>query len=537
MSDSASTIQLSAQQLRVVNHRGSHVQVIACAGSGKTESISRRVAALIDEGAEPASIVSFTFTERAAAELKERIYQRVEESRGAEFLGHLGPMFVGTIHAYCFRLLQDYVPEYGNHDVLDEHRHAGLLSREYRRLGLSELGTRHWAPIRDFIRTVDIIGNELIDAAQLGEGPLRSCYEAYLETLDRFHYLTFSQIIAKAIAALSRPDIYERVHGPLRHLLVDEYQDINPAQEKLIELLAAAPVQLCVVGDDDQSIYQWRGADVGNMLTFARRYRDAETISLSTNRRSRTEIVDHANRFAKTIEPRLDKTMYASREGGNVQVVPWTASTDETEAETIADTIQRLHSNGVPYRSIAVLYRSVRTSAPPLIDALRTRGIRFSCAGRTGLFLQPEASVFGRLYAWFVDADWRNERFGQAEPVELDDLVRNFTTLFNCTEPAPLLRRGPLALLTPYGRLKTPIPTADDVRRLKARSCAAYATVWPPTSRPRRLAPAVEKTMKEMGAKRRAMQKAPGQIRFRIPASAESIDDGSLELFDGAAEL
>src|SRR5437667_1593753 len=125
------TINLSQEQEQVVAHRGSDLQVIACAGSGKTESISRRIAALIAEGAEPASIVAFTFTERAAAELKERVVRRVGERMGEAFLDRLGPMFVGTIHGYCFRLLQDHVPRYGNYDVLDEHRHAGLLSRAY----------------------------------------------------------------------------------------------------------------------------------------------------------------------------------------------------------------------------------------------------------------------------------------------------------------------------------------------------------------------------------------------------------------------
>src|SRR2546425_11461142 len=106
-------VLLSPAQEAVVNHRGGDLQVIACAGSGKTESISRRVAGLIAEGAEPASIVAFTFTERAAAELKDRITRRVAEVKGDKFRDRLGPMFVGTIHGYCFRLLQDYVPRFG----------------------------------------------------------------------------------------------------------------------------------------------------------------------------------------------------------------------------------------------------------------------------------------------------------------------------------------------------------------------------------------------------------------------------------------
>jgi DNA helicase-2/ATP-dependent DNA helicase PcrA len=169
----AVTVALSAAQLAVVQHRGADLQVIACAGSGKTESVSRRIAALIEEGAEPASIVAFTFTERAAAELKERIVRRVAERMGAAFRDRLGPMFVGTIHAYCFRVLQDHVPRYGSYDVLDDNRHAGLLSREHKAIGLSRLGSKHWQPIRDFAKAVDVIGNELIPTSAFDGTPAR----------------------------------------------------------------------------------------------------------------------------------------------------------------------------------------------------------------------------------------------------------------------------------------------------------------------------------------------------------------------------
>ena len=131
----------SPEQQRVIDHRGGHLQVIACAGAGKTEAISRRVASLIQEGVEPSQIVAFTFTDRAAEGLKTRISRRVAEVKGTDFLDRLGPMFIGTIHAYCLRLLQDHVPEFGNYDVLDENRLAGLLSREHKRLELSKLGS------------------------------------------------------------------------------------------------------------------------------------------------------------------------------------------------------------------------------------------------------------------------------------------------------------------------------------------------------------------------------------------------------------
>ena len=138
-------ILLSPSQQEIVDFRGGHLQVIACAGSGKTESISRRVASLIADDILPESIVAFTFTEKAATELKDRIYRRVGEIKGDEFLGRIGPMYVGTIHGYCFRLLQDNVPQYGNYDVLDEHRHAALISRRRHEIGIDKLEHRHWS--------------------------------------------------------------------------------------------------------------------------------------------------------------------------------------------------------------------------------------------------------------------------------------------------------------------------------------------------------------------------------------------------------
>lgn len=424
-----SVFKPTLEQERVIRHRGGHLQVVACAGSGKTEAISRLIAELIAEGREPSQIIAFTFTERAAASLKARIMKRVGERKGPAFLDRLGPMFVGTIHAYCLRLLQDHTPELGNHDILDEHRLAGLLSREHKRLQLNKLGHQHWRPIFDFMRNVDVVENELIEIDGL-PGPFGEVCRRYYEMLDRYHFLTYGQLIAKAVKALRDPKIHKRVHGQLRHVFVDEYQDVNPAQEELIRLLAKPPVELVVVGDDDQSIYQWRGSDVGNIITFMKRYKGAKSLPLSQNRRSRPGIIKAANAFARTIKPRLDKAMREHRPSEGPEVHCWAAETDGQEAQTIADTIETLLKRGFRYRDIAVLYRSVRTSSPPLIDVLRARGIPFSCAGRTGLFLQPEAAVLGKLYAWLSDNDWKSERYARAEPVDLAHLVAEFEDAF-----------------------------------------------------------------------------------------------------------
>jgi DNA helicase-2/ATP-dependent DNA helicase PcrA len=419
-----------------------HTQILACAGSGKTETLARRIATLVAGGAPPDSIVAFTFTDRAARELKHRVALRVEERAGKEALDRVGPLYVGTIHAYCFRLLQTHVSRYGNYDVLDEHRHAGLLSREYKRLGLERLGSpRHWQPIRDFKRTVDVIANERIPLSALAGTSLGDCYQPYLEMLDRYHLLTFGLQIQHAVEALDDPAVFPRVHGPLRHLFVDEYQDINPAQEALIERLGRAPVAVTVVGDDDQSIYQWRGADIGNILGFRKRYAGVVTENLETNRRSRPMILAKANAFARSIAPRIDKEMKPFREPGEAEVVAFSAPTPEEEADQVAETIVRLHEKGFAWREIAVLFRSVRTSAPPLVSALQRRRVPFRCGGRTGLFLQPEAALLGELHAWFADGQWKDGRYEKPRPIDLAALVRGIEAAFGAGQPLPWLPR------------------------------------------------------------------------------------------------
>jgi DNA helicase-2/ATP-dependent DNA helicase PcrA len=413
----------TAEQQAVIDHRGGHLQVIACAGAGKTEAISRRVVSLVEEGVEPGQIIAFTFTERAAASLKNRITKRIAESKGEAYLDRLSPMYIGTIHAYCFRLLQDFVPELGNHDLLDENRLAGLLSREEKNLELKNIipAGKHWQCIGEFRRNADIVENELIPASNLGNSAFAKSFRLYIE-------------------ALQTPEVAKKVRASLRHLIVDEYQDINPAQETLIRLLAKAPVHLTVVADDDQAIYQWRGSDVTMMQDFPKRYKGATALTLSENRRSRPTIIKVANQFAKSIHPRLDKAMIPVRKAGSPEVTPWCATTDIREAEIIAETIQKLHAKGFRYRDIAILYRSVRTAAPPLLEALEDRGIPYRCAGRSGLFQQPEMQAIGKLYAWLGNNDWKESRYGQMQPVDFDSLIDEFVNYFPHAESENKLR-------------------------------------------------------------------------------------------------
>jgi len=427
---------LKGQALAAVRHRGSHLQIIAAAGSGKTEVVSQRVVSLLADGVPAASIVAFTFTERAAAELKERIAVRVEERLGRETLDQVGGLFVGTIHAYCFRLLQEHVPRYETYDVLDENQLNAFVAREANQLGVKVLDSRKrlFASITAFLQGLDVIENELLDIEDVPD-PLAGIVTDYLARLERYRLLSYGQQIVRAVAELERAEVQASVHETLRHLIVDEYQDINRAQERLIELLTGPAVELCVVGDDDQAIYQWRGSDVTNIVEFADRYPGVTTFSIEKNRRSRPEIISSANHFAKSIPDRLAKSMKPDRPNptGGSAVATWAVEYELDEAGYIADTIITLNEGGLPYRDIAVLVRS-RAAYAKLLDAFGMVDIPVQPGGRTGLFDQPEAKILGRTIVWLAGIQWR-ETYGSGENVTEADLLREYTTRFGLEAP------------------------------------------------------------------------------------------------------
>lgn len=422
--------ELEGDALAAVRHRGSHLQIIASAGSGKTEVVSQRVADLLSDGVPTSAVVAFTFTERAAAELRQRIAERAEDRLGPAVLDQLGGLFVGTIHAYCFRLLQTRVPRYETYDVLDDHQLTAFLAREATRLDLKRLDARGrlFGSIERFLRGVDVVENELLDPAAMPE-PFGSVLLDYLDTLERYRLLTYGQQVVRAVAELERQAVRDSVHAALRHLIVDEYQDVNPSQERLVQLLAGPRVEVCVVGDDDQAIYQWRGSDVANIVTFADRYPNVATFEITTNRRSRPGIIDVANAFAGTIPGRIDKMMAAYRPAsGGSDVAVWRAGDEQREAGWVAQMVLDLNESGVAYRDIAVLVRG-RAAYRALVDTFATFDIPVQPGGRTGLFDQPEAEVLGRTFAWMTGIEWRPVR-GPGALVEEDDLLDEYRAAF-----------------------------------------------------------------------------------------------------------
>lgn len=425
--------------MAAVHHRGSHLQIIAAAGSGKTEVVAQRVADLLAEDDLPAdSIVAFTFTERAANELKNRIAHRVEDRLGRRALDQMAGLFVGTIHAFCFRLLQQHVSRYETYDVLDDNRLTAFLSREASRLELRQLdpANRLFASIAAFLKSVDVIENELLDPTTMPE-PLGPILHDYYSTLDRYRLLTYGQQIVRAVRELERPELVAEVHATLRHLIVDEYQDVNPAQERLIELLTGPQVELCVVGDDQQAIYQWRGSDVSNIVTFPDRYPEVATFEITTNRRSRPSIIDLANEFARTILERIEKTMGHHRPpagGPEPEVVVWSAPSEIEEAGWVANLVLDLIDAGARYRDIAVLVRS-RAAYGRLVEQFATFDIPVQPGGRSGLFDQPEAVVLGHTITWLTDTEWR-DRYGPSRLITESDLLDEYQRVFQVSDSA-----------------------------------------------------------------------------------------------------
>ncbi|MFV8316267.1 ATP-dependent helicase [Mycobacterium sp. 23] len=431
---------LEGEAADAVAHRGGHIQIIASAGSGKTEVVSQRVASLLADGEDPSSIVAFTFTEKAAAELKERIRLRVTAKIGESATDQLGRLFVGTIHAYCFRLLQTYVPTYETYTPLDENQLVNVLYREANRLGLRKFdaGSGLFRGVAKFQKSVDVVENELLNIDQLPMGPFRDTLAAYYGMLDSYRFMSFGMQIVRAVEALQDSEIHERATAGLHHLIVDEYQDVNPAQEKLVELLAKPQgyADLVVVGDDDQAIYQWRGSDVNNIVTFANRFEGVTQFHLLVNRRSRPDIVALANAFAQTIPNRLSKQMgnHRAAEGPAVSIAIG-FDDEETEADELAMAIDALHARDIAYRDISILVRG-RAAYPRILDALEMSGIPVQPGGRTGLFEQREAAVFGATYAWLAEIDWAAGRFIRREKIELEALLADYATVFALDKPA-----------------------------------------------------------------------------------------------------
>ena len=428
------TPRLEGDAAAAVSYRGGHLQIIAAAGSGKTEVVAQRIARLIAEGEPPDSIVALTFNTAAAAELRARADARLVSLVGTDRAFRSGGLSIGTLHAFAFDVLQRADAYYETCDVLDEGRLAAFLAREGYRIGVDQLDRALYRGIGAFILQLDVVESELLDVSSL-EHPLRGVIERFREACREFRLLTYGQMISEAVRVLQDPARRGRVTAGLRHLIVDEYQDINPADEQFIRHLTLDGADLCVVGDDDQSIYGWRGADVSNIVTFAERYPDVASFQIVENRRSRPAIVEAAAMFAYSIDGRLDKEMRATRMGTDHRsVLCWSAPDEDAEADWIADGVLEAVRRGYRYADVAVLVRG-RAARVALHAAFERHGIPVRAGGRVGLFETPEGQVLGRTLAWLVGEEWKPAaRARDREPVDDASLFAAYRQVFALTE-------------------------------------------------------------------------------------------------------
>ena len=436
-------MQLTAAQQEAVTYTGRNLQIIACAGSGKTEVLARRIAHLLTRSEDPlapANIVAFTFTNKAAAELQERVVRRATEAVGHEING-MAEMYVGTIHSFCQDLLQTEVPAFLKYEALDEIRQRLYITRYSRMTGLTTSARLSGNPLRRYtgrstdlkiyIQALSALREDDIDRSGLDGCTVIDGLAAYRDKLNQDGYLDFSEMLIQAVDQLHDNEaLRARLADRIKYLVVDEYQDVNPIQERLIRLIHDLGAGLCVVGDDDQTIYQWRGSSVSNIVTFQDRYPDVTPIRLQENFRSSTGVIETARDFIAKLDNRLDKAMQSAEaqadESGDV--VALALDTPEDEARYIADTIEALRgtafkdssdgrARGLDYSDMAILLRSVRNEGSKIASALREADIPFVVQGLADLFATYEAQAARLLFHYLSD-----ETVGDIPPPDADEL-------------------------------------------------------------------------------------------------------------------
>ena len=416
-------MQLTQSQRDAIHHSGTNLQIIACAGSGKTEVVARRVVQLLTPGQtdslQPQNIVAFTFTEKAAAELKERIVVRTKESLG-DILG-MADMFVGTIHSFCLGLLQQEVPEYLKYEVLNEVQQRLFIDRYSKRGGFTTSALldgrrlRRFTDTQHYLNAVNILREAEVDQSALGGCSVAAGLTAYRSLLTDEGYFDYSSILDQASRQLcTNTALRKHLSHRLRYVIVDEYQDVNPIQESIVRSLHDLGARLCVVGDDDQTIYQWRGSDVTNIMTFSQRYPSVDQIQLNQNFRSSDGVIHTSRRFIEKVTTRLPKAMTpaGTQKTDSGDIVALSFDTADEEARYIAATARQLRgiaftedgaTRGLAWSDMAVLLRSVKKNGDAIANALQAAGIPYIVSGMTNLFHTNEARAARTLFYFMAN--------------------------------------------------------------------------------------------------------------------------------------
>jgi len=389
---------LTADQRRAVETIDDNLEIIACAGAGKTGVVTRRIVMILKSRPEirPENIVAFTFTEKAAVELKNRIYKYAHQELGnVQGLAH---MYVGTIHGFCLKILQEYVQQFQKFSVLDEITTSIFIGRNNDECGMTDLGLLGYKmyDVEFFIKVMNLINENSFDD-RVWPPKISSCMSKYQETFYKNKYFDFSLILKEMINQLeTNEELRNIIKNKIKYLTVDEYQDINPIQERLIRLLFELGCNLCVVGDDDQTIYQFRGSDVSNILHFEENYgiKPENKVILDKNFRCTSAVIDVAQTIIRLNSNRLDKEMQSAsswkHDDGSVTYSEF-GNTSE-EYGFIAEQIESLHSVGIKYSDMAVLLRKSKSGAE-LSHILDTYDIPHIIDGVHELFMTNEIAA------------------------------------------------------------------------------------------------------------------------------------------------
>ena len=381
---------LNKEQKEAVLHTEGPLLLLAGAGSGKTRVLTHRVAYLIDEmGVNPWNILAITFTNKAAQGMRERVDQIA--GFGAD------QVWVATFHATCMRILRRHIDRLGydtNFTIYDTDDQKTVIKQVCKRLNID---TKMYKE-RTLLSEISSAKDELVDVREFevkSVGDYRKSvtakvYREYQDTLKKSNALDFDDIIVKTVELFkSCPEVLYNYQERFRYIMVDEYQDTNTAQFELIRLLADGYRNLCVVGDDDQSIYKFRGANIRNILDYEKIYPDAKVIKLEQNYRSTQNILDAANAVIRNNRGRKEKALWTEKGAGS-RIHFRQFDNAYEEAEYIADDISdKVNKNGVVYADCAVLYRT-NAQSRLLEERMVVEGIPYHVVGGVNFYARQE---------------------------------------------------------------------------------------------------------------------------------------------------
>ena len=378
-----------AQASAAGTHEGP-VLVLAGAGTGKTRVITYRIACMLADGILPEQILGLTFTNKAAREMRERLAQLVSEREAKA-------VTLGTFHSFCISILRKYIGKLGfigGFSVADESDQQGIFKQALGECGCNYEGfpaAKAFAVISNWKNHLHTPESALNAAGNDFEATVAHVYEKYRDLMETQNLIDFDDMLLLVWRLFNEhPEVLELYRERFRYLLVDEYQDTNAAQFALVKMLSGDRCNLCVVGDDDQSIYSWRGADVGNILDFPKIFPGTKVVKLEQNYRSQPAILHAANAIIGTGSRRHDKKLWSAfAEGGKPKMS--VLDRDENEASFIADLISARKSERpeLKYRDFAVLYRSNQLSRQ-LEQSLRIAGIPYRLVGGQQFYARRE---------------------------------------------------------------------------------------------------------------------------------------------------